>query len=109
MKDFTTSIRQRLAGLPGILAVLWVCLAFLHGPKAYGQNVTISPSTGHLIAALTYENEVGFQNGWSALWRHQQLPLTLHVSDKPELTSSGVLKDPAGNIRLDESRNLSSG
>ena len=78
----------------------------LFGPRAYGQNVTISPSSGHLIAALTYENEVGFENGWSALWRHKQLPLTLHVSDKPDLTSSGVLKDPAGNIRLDTDRNL---
>ncbi|MCI6101470.1 MAG: hypothetical protein MR709_00230 [Bacteroidales bacterium] len=78
----------------------------LFGPRAYGQNVTISPSSGHLIAALTYENEVGFENGWSALWRHKQLPLTLHVSDKPDLTSSGVLKDPAGNIRLDTKRNL---
>ena len=78
----------------------------LFGPRAYGQNVTISPSSGHLIAALTYENEVGFQNGWSALWRHNQLPLSLHVSDKPDLTASGVLKDPAGNIRLDTERNL---
>ena len=78
----------------------------LFGPRAYGQNVTISPSSGHLIAALTYENEVGFENGWSALWRHKQLPLTLHVSDKPDLTSCGVLKDPAGNIRLDTKRNL---
>ena len=78
----------------------------LFGPRAYGQNVTISPSSGHLIAALTYENEVGFENGWSALWRHKQLPLTLHVSDKPDLTSSGVLKDPAGNIRLDTERKL---
>ncbi|MDY5320895.1 MAG: hypothetical protein SPG93_04420 [Prevotella sp.] len=77
----------------------------LFGPRAYGQNVTISPSSGHLIAALTYENEVGFENGWSALWRHKQLPLTLHVSDKPDLTSSGVLKDPAGNIRLDTKSN----
>ncbi|MDD6954546.1 MAG: hypothetical protein PUI88_10780, partial [Prevotella sp.] len=73
---------------------------------AYGQDVTISPSSGHLIAALTYDNESGFQNGWSALWRHNQLPLSLHVSDKPDLTASGVLKDPAGNIRLDTGRNL---
>ena len=102
MKDFTTCIRQRLVGLPGILAVLWVCLSFLHGPKAYGQNVTISPSSGSLIAGLTYTGEVGFANGWSSLWRHNQLPLTLHVSDKADLTPSGVLKDPAGNISLDK-------
>ncbi len=82
------------------------CLASLYGLSSYGQNVTISPSSGNLIAALTYDNEAGFERGWSALWRHKQLPLALHVSDKPDLTSSGVLKDPAGNIRLDKDRNL---
>ena len=89
-----------------LLVVVWTCLASLYGQKSFGQNVTISPSSGNLIAALTYDDEVGFQNGWSALWRHNQLPLTLHVSDKPDLTASGVLKDPAGNIRLDTDRNL---
>ena len=88
------------------MVLLGVFLASLKGLTAYGQNVTISPSSGNLISAVTYDNEVGFENGWSALWRHQQLPLTLHVSDKPELTPSGVLKDPAGNIRLDAERNL---
>ena len=78
----------------------------MFGPRAYGQNVTISPSSGHLIAGLTYSGEVGFEQGWSSLWRHNQLPLTLHVSDKKDLTSSGVLKDPAGNISLDKSQNL---
>lgn len=70
------------------------------------QNVTISPSTGHLITGLTYEGEVGFENGWSSLWRHNQIPLALRVSDKPDLTESKVLKDPAGNIRLDTGRGL---
>ena len=79
---------------------------WLVGTPVKAQNVTISPSSGHLIAALTYDNEAGFQRGWSALWRHNQLPLTLHVSDKADLTASGVLKDPAGNIRLDTKRNL---
>ncbi|MDY4626836.1 MAG: hypothetical protein SO442_09615, partial [Prevotella sp.] len=53
---------------------------------------------------MTYEGEVGFENGWSSLWRHNQIPLALRVSDKPDLTESKVLKDPAGNIRLDASR-----
>ena len=106
MKQLISRTRRSIAGLPGIFVVLWICLASMYGLQARGQNVTISPSSGHLIAALTYENEVGFQNGWSALWRHNQLPLSLHVSDKPDLTASGVLKDPAGNIRLDTDRNL---
>ena len=106
MKHFTTKTRSRHLRIPLLGGILWACLFSLYGLSAFGQNVTISPSSGNLIAALTYDNEVGFENGWSALWRHQQLPLTLHVSDKPDLTLSGVLKDPAGNIRLDANRNL---
>ena len=96
--------RSRLRS--ALILLLIGCITALSALPAYGQDVTISPSSGHLIAALTYDNEVGFEKGWSALWRHNQLPLTLHVSDKPDLTSSGVLKDPAGNIRLDTDRKL---
>lgn len=101
---FSNTKRSRLRS--ALILLLIGCITALSALPAYGQDVTISPSSGHLIAALTYENEVGFENGWSALWRHNQLPLSLHVSDKPDLTSSGVLKDPAGNIRLDTDRNL---
>ncbi|WP_455537155.1 hypothetical protein [Prevotella koreensis] len=68
--------------------------------------MTISPSSGKLVAGLTYEGEIGFQHGWSSLWRHNQLPLTLTVSDKNDITESGVLKDPAGDIILDVTQNL---
>lgn len=100
---FSNTKRSRLRSA---LILLIGCITALSALPAYGQDVTISPSSGHLIAALTYDNEVGFEKGWSALWRHNQLPLSLHVSDKPDLTASGVLKDPAGNIRLDTDRNL---
>ena len=101
---FSNTKRSRLRS--ALILLMIGCITALSALPAYGQNVTISPSSGHLISALTYENEVGFENGWSALWRHKQLPLTLHVSDKPDLTASGVLKDPAGNIRLDTDRKL---
>ena len=85
--------------------LLWL-LAVAPATSGKAQNVTISPQTGQLIAAYTYDNEVGFERGWSSLWHHNQLPLTLTVSDKPDLTESRKLKDPAGNISLDESQNL---
>ena len=78
---------------------IWICQ--LNVTQAVAQNVTISPTTGKLVAGLTYDNEVGFENGWSSLWRHEQLPLTLTVSDKGEISESGVLTDPAGDIVLD--------
>ncbi len=65
---------------------------------AYGQNVTISPTTGKLIAALTDVGEVGFENGWSSMWRHEQLALSFTVADEPNLTEGGEIAIPAGNI-----------
>ena len=68
----------------------------------FAQNVTISPSTGSLIAALTEDvgttHEVGYEKGWCAMWRHEQLPLTFTVSDYPNLRDNGEILRPAGNI-----------
>ncbi|MFQ7112554.1 MAG: hypothetical protein ACLRQI_01330, partial [Hallella bergensis] len=93
-------MRRILLNMIGIL----ICQLFAMGVVA--QNVTISPESGKLIAGLTGENnEVGYERGWSSLWRHNQLPLSLTVSDKADLTEGGMLKDPAGNIILDEASN----
>lgn len=81
---------------------IWICQ--LNVTQAVAQNVTISPTTGKLVAGLTYEGELGFERGWSSLWRHEQLPLTLTVSDKGDISESGVLTDPAGDIILDTSQ-----
>lgn len=78
--------------------IVLIALLFFSTVEVKAQNVTISPNSGNLIAALTYPNEVGFQNGWSATWRHEQLPLTLNVADDPDLTDDGQLSNPAGNI-----------
>ena len=84
------------------LALLLVMLTSFTVSKA--QNVTISPNSGKLVAGYTYDIEIGFEHGWSSLWRHNQLPLTLTVSDKKDLVEGGQLKDPAGNISLDKSQ-----
>ena len=81
---------------------IWICQ--LNATQAVAQNVTISPATGKLVAGLTYDSEVGFEKGWSSLWRHEQLPLTLTVSDKADISGSGLLTDPAGDIILDASQ-----
>lgn len=64
------------------------------------QNVTVSPTTGKLVAAATAGNEVGFENGWSSLWRHEQLPLSFSVADDDQLTLGGEISNPAGNINV---------
>ena len=62
------------------------------------SNVTVSPSTGSLIVALTEGTEVGFTGGWGAMWRHEQLPLSFTVADYVDLTEGGEIARPAGNL-----------
>lgn len=66
------------------------------------QNVFVSPQTGKLIAALTRSGEVGFENGWNSLWKHDQLPLTITVADDANLTDAGDLSNPAANINVSQ-------
>jgi predicted lipoprotein with Yx(FWY)xxD motif len=75
------------------------------------QNVTISPTSGKLIAAYTSSNEVGFIDGYSSMWRHNQLPLTMTVADKSGLTANGLLQTHADNLRVYENKliNMSTG
>lgn len=72
--------------------------AFLCGTQLPAQNVFVNPQTGKLIAAKSYDSESGHKNGWSSLWRHDQLPLTLTVADEGTLTNGGELKVHAGNL-----------
>ena len=64
------------------------------------QNVTVSPTSGKLVAAATGGNEIGFQNGWSSVWRHEQLPLSFTVSDYDNLSAGCDVMVPAGNISV---------
>lgn len=75
-----------------LLSLLLVPLAMM------AQDVTISPTTGNLMAALTQEGEEGSAKGWSSTWKHNQLALTLTVSDFCNLTEGGESANPAGNI-----------
>lgn len=69
---------------------------------ANAQNVFVSPQTGKLITALTSSGEVGFENGWNSLWKHDQLPLTITVADDANLTDAGDLSNPAANINVSQ-------
>lgn len=73
-------------------------LGLVNAQWAAAQDVTISPTTGSMMAALTQEGEVGSQDGWSSTWRHNQLPLTLTVADFCNITKGGEIANPAGNM-----------
>ncbi|MDY5084755.1 MAG: hypothetical protein SPE73_03255, partial [Prevotella sp.] len=79
-----------------VAMIVMVAIGSWH--NMYAQDVVVSPETGKFVAALTKDNEVGFQKGWSSLWRHDQLPLSLTVADDGALNSGGEFRNPAGNL-----------
>ena len=85
-----------------VLSALALVMASCH--TLWAQNVVISPTTGKFVAAKTEGKEEGFEKGWSSLWRHDQLQLSLSVSDEEGLDAGGEFNNPAGNLlRKDDS------
>lgn len=70
------------------------------------QDVTISPTTGSLMAALTQEGESGSAAGNSSTWKHNQLALTLTVADFGNITAGGEIANPAGNMNTNSAGEL---
>ncbi len=75
--------------------VLAVALTVCQGLSA--QTISISPQTGNVIAAASYDDESHLE-GYGGAWVHNQLPLTLVVSDAATLTENGLMKTHANNI-----------
>jgi hypothetical protein len=79
---------------------------FLFCPSLRAQKVTIGPNTGKLIGAKSYASSAGLDaglgRGQSAMWRHDQLPLTFTTSDGTELTAEGQLSVHANNLEFDQ-------
>ena len=56
------------------------------------QNVTISPQNGSMICADLGQSSGGWQAGAFAMWKHEQLALTMMASGSKELTNDRLLK-----------------
>ncbi len=82
---------------------MMLALLIMGVSSVWSANVTVSPQTGKLVAASTYPGEVGFGAGWSAMWRHEQLPLSFTVSDDDLLSDGGEISNPAGNMSVNGS------
>lgn len=70
---------------------------------AAAQTVSISPKTGNVISAASYNDESHVQN-YGGVWVHDQLPLTLLTSDKDALTDDGLVKEHANNVGVEEGK-----
>lgn len=70
---------------------------------AAAQTVSISPKTGNVISAVSYDNENHVRN-YGGVWVHDQLPLTLLTSDDAGLTDDGLVKKHANNVGVEEGK-----
>lgn len=67
------------------------------GMAAAAQTVSISPKTGNVISAASYDSESHVQN-YGGVWIHNQLPMTLITSDEATITAAGLMKVHANNV-----------
>ncbi len=74
------------------LAAFLTCFAHVSA-----QTVSITPNTGNIIAAESYDGEQHLE-GYGGCWIHHQLPLTLISSDHDYLTANGLMQEHANNI-----------
>ena len=67
------------------------------GMAAAAQTVSISPKTGNVISAASYDSESHVKN-YGGVWIHNQLPMTLITSDEATITAAGLMKVHANNV-----------
>ena len=63
--------------------------------QGVAQNVTIDLDHGSLLAAMTDNGETGSAQGFKALWRHEQLALSMTGTDRDGLTETGEVLQPS--------------
>lgn len=71
--------------------------------RASAQTVSISPKTGNVVSAASYDQESHIRN-YGGVWIHDQLPLTLLTSDEATLTDDGLVKVHANNVGVEEGK-----
>lgn len=82
---------------------LAVAVLFVVAAAVSAQTVSISPKTGNVISAASYDNESHIKD-YGGVWVHNQLPLTLLTSDKDELTDDGLVKEHANNVGVEKGK-----
>ena len=77
-------------------AAILTLIAFMMGAApAMAQDVLIDPESGNVISTVTNREETGFALGLGALWRHEQLALSVNATDRDDVTDAGDIKTPS--------------
>lgn len=82
--------------------ILLLAVMLVSGMTLSAQTVSISPTTGNVVSAKSYDSEM-HMNGYGGAWIHNQLPLTLLCSDESTITDNGLMATHANNIKADTS------
>ena len=88
MKKMKTKNKCLVTSL-AIIAMLMMSL----GVKA--QDVYIRPGSGSVVTSVSSADDSGFILGLGALWRHEQLALSMTGTDRDGLTASGEISQPS--------------
>lgn len=96
-------LKLLISSCRGVIRCAATAVLLTVGMAAAAQTVSISPKTGNVISAVSYDSENHVQN-YGGVWIHDQLPLTLLTSDKAALTDDGLVKEHANNVGVEEGK-----
>lgn len=100
---YMKKLKLLISSCRGMIRCAATAVLLTVGMAAAAQTVSISPKTGNVISAVSYDNENHIQN-YGGVWVHDQLPLTLLTSDDAGLTDDGLVKKHANNVGVEEGK-----
>lgn len=98
---YMEKLKLLISSCRGMIRCAATAVLLTVGMAAAAQTVSISPKTGNVISAVSYDNENHVRN-YGGVWVHDQLPLTLLTSDDAGLTDDGLVKKHANNVGVEE-------
>lgn len=96
---YMKKLKLLISSCRGIIRCAATAVLLTVGMAAAAQTVSISPKTGNVISAASYEDESHLDD-FGGVWVHNQLPMTLVTSDKSDLMKSGMMKEHANNVAV---------
>lgn len=95
--SYIEKLKLLISSCRGIIRCAATAVLLTVGMAAAAQTVSISPKTGNVISAASYDNESHVLN-YGGVWIHNQLPMTLITSDESAITAAGLMKVHANNV-----------
>lgn len=94
---YMEKLKLLISSCRGMIRCAATAVLLTVGMAAAAQTVSISPKTGNVISAASYDSESHVQN-YGGVWIHNQLPMTLITSDEATITAAGLMKVHANNV-----------